>query len=872
MTQPALIYMVIRQMRGPGPFRRKVAFMLGVGIALLASGCAPDVPDYSQRIQVYLSAPVADASVYLWWVDHDGRPLRKDGTRHASPLLLHGTAVASGVTDETGAVVLDDVDFVYGNFVLMAQGGGYVDSWLVAEGISPEDAWRPLDESLVDAALWSVVVDYVPSGTDPEPLVISPLTTLAKAVADRRLSFISGDASGEAPWYASMRDAYALLGAHLGTTNLTRGPLPDWMPGMPEPTEDVPADDESSQALLRSRRPVLPGSGSDATLLALDEQAYRGLILAAFPSLAWQMARAAGLPAGNFDARDLLALLRDDIQDDVGLLDGIGPAGRLVVGGCELPDECAGEADAGAVCRTPCALDSNTLRADLATALAFDFLGSPLDRSGLTLDDVRPLVEQLRTGQTSSIFGHDVPVLELGGPRPIVRALPTTVFDELHDAIVFDERSVPVHTASDYLVELGAFTADEAACPTLHKFVHRLDDPGDNAIRWQFEVADQRGAAIESDAGMYRLRQRQPVPGEPGKDIGPWLTDWLPARALSSVVDGVEYEVVLLRSQIPVLGLVSGEIEIEFRGADQFGLESEPVRYCWQHVPLAAPLQVRNVVEATGAGSLHEANLEPGNNLAPLLNGVPLEQGRSVMDVEIVNGTAEVVYATFAIEQGLTTFTKSWQKTNVHLFFAGESDCLENGDCTMGFLPDRRSIIATDEAGTIERLVSGVTVLDEVTAEYITPCEECNVGQYRIEPRIALGNPRVYRVRLVVTDLGALAPQPLGEELGPFTDAPIDAEIVPIPITGRPFERVKSCQLAMTSLRCEQEEVYRHYVSLVDVALTLAGVRLAGRTSPWPDVPVAIMLPAQDGVLGAPAGIETYHWHTTEVPLPPPHP
>lgn len=869
---PAPTYMVERQ---SPPRSSRMAIIPAVYIALLAGGCAEERPSFEQQIQVYVSAPVVGADVYLWWVDGDGHPLRKDGRRHATAGLDWSTAIVTGGTDDSGSVVLDDADFVFGTFVLASRGGSYMDPWLLAGGSSTMEATVSLAQFGEELTLWSVVTDYVPParasahGMEPAPFVISPMTTLAKAMAERPMEMgepgLAGSSARSGLWYETMRDSFTLLGAHLGDTDLTRGPLPDWLPGMPNQTGQPGLNDGGPP-------PGLPGPDSDVTLPAFDEQARRGLILAAFPSLARQMALAADVPVHSFHTRHLLALLLEDAADPLGLLDGIGPMGQLMAGVCAPPDECAGQESDVATCRAVCTLDSNTLRADLASALAFDFLGSPLDRTGLTLADIISTVEYLRLSQEARLFGY-APPIELGGPRPIVRVLPTTVYDEIDDTIVFDERGVPVHTAGDLQVDLGGPGAGDTTCPLLHKFTHRLDHADDNAIRWQFEIVDQRGAAIEPDAGMYRLRLREGAPGEPGQDIGPWLTDWRPAQALDSVADGVRYEVVLLRSQIPVLGIVSGEIEIELRGADEIGLETEPVRYCWEHVPLAPPLQVRNVVEAVGAGSLHATNLEPGNNLAPLLNGVPLEQGRAVMDLEIVNGTAEPVYVTFTIEQGLATFTKSWQKTNAFLFFAGGSDCLGTGDCTFSFPPDRRTVVATDEAGIIERLVSGTLVQDMTTGQLISPCESCDPDEYRVEPRVSLANPRVYRIQLVVTDLRVLAPQPIGEPFVPFTDAPLDAEVLPnIVITGQTFGRVRSCTSAMIPTYCGAERVYRHYVSLTEAALFLAGgVHLVARSSPSPQLP-AVILPAQSGVLGPPVGIEAYQWSTAEEPLPLPMP
>ncbi|HWN66443.1 MAG TPA: hypothetical protein VNM90_02325 [Haliangium sp.] len=112
------------------------------------------------------------------------------------------------------------------------------------------------------------------------------------------------------------------------------------------------------------------------------------------------------------------------------------------------------------------------MRADLASALAFDFLGSALDRTGMP---------------------------------PVVRVLPTTVHDELGDSIVFDDRGVPAHTAGDHTVTLGKPGSGAIVCLVQHELTHRLDDPNDNAIRWQFEVAGQETARVDAEAGMYRF-------------------------------------------------------------------------------------------------------------------------------------------------------------------------------------------------------------------------------------------------------------------------------------------------------------------------------------------------------------------------------
>ncbi len=290
---------------------------------------------------------------------------------------------------------------------------------------------------------------------------------------------------------------------------------------------------------------------------------------------------------------------------------------------------------------------------------------------------------------------------------------------------------------------------------------------------------------------------------------------------------------------------------------------------CWEHIPLAAPLRVRNVGEAVGEGALHENSLETGNNLAPLINGVALEQGRAVMELDVVNGTAETVYVTLGIEQALATFRKSWQKTNAFLFPGGASGCIGTGDCSFGFPPDKRTVIVSDETGAVTGLVSGIVIHDVLTGQRIEPCEGCDPGEYRFEPRVALGNPRVYRIRLVVTDLGFLAPQPLGVNFGPFADLPLDAEVLPIPITGRTFGRVRECQFpGDTPFECESELVHQHYLALTEASLSLPWLRLSARISPIPELP-ALFLRPQPELFSGTLAVESYQWETAELSLPP---
>ena len=116
---------------------------------------------------------------------------------------------------------------------------------------------------------------------------------------------------------------------------------------------------------------------------------------------------------------------------------------------------------------------------------------------------------------------------------------------------------------------------------------------------------------------------------------------------------------------------VGTDVILEFRGADILQQE-ESVRRCWNHVPLAPPLWVSPASEVgtqlphtNGLPfSIHTYNLDPGNNLAPLINGnLSLSEGVGLMEFELKNGTRESVDVTLDFEQPDARLEKTWRRT-----------------------------------------------------------------------------------------------------------------------------------------------------------------------------------------------------------------
>jgi hypothetical protein len=394
-----------------------------------------------------------------------------------------------------------------------------------------------------------------------------------------------------------------------------------------------------------------------------------------------------------------------------------------------------------------------------------------------------------------------------------------------------------------------------------------MDDPMDNPLRWEFVVTDRRGVGIEPAGGEYRVGIR-------GQGDVMWLTDWRHAIQLGSVENGYKYEVLLTRSALPELATTQATFQLEFRGGDSLAHGTPVARACWQHVPLAAPLYVSEAreVPASDPWSLHSVGI--GNGLAPLLNGVPLAEGKAIMEFDIKNGTDEPVYVTLDVDQPIATYTKSWQKTNAHLFpHPVPSTCPRDGLCTFNYPPDLRTTVVTDVTGTIEQVGDGFIVQEASTGAILEPCAECGVNEYRIAPRRDTAVPRVYRVRLVVRDLSALAPEPAGVSYGPYDDVVLDPAFHPFLISGHLYGRFSVCWLpASDPDLCDGQDEYIHYVALQEASLAIEWLTVRGETRATLELPARPPAPELN-TLGLPLTFTHYTWAKQQSPpLPAPDP
>ncbi len=247
-------------------------------------------------------------------------------------------------------------------------------------------------------------------------VVASPITTMAAAHARARVA-----AGNEATYALAVERSEVLLGTHFGGIEPQR------------------------------TRPVAPTAAAQA---ALDPALRYGLVLASLSGLAAELA---ALEGAAIDTLAVTAALAEDLGGADALFDGAA-AGPILLGACG-----------------PCALDANTPRAGIASALT-SFIRSPEDGTGLDVDDVREFVEGMRTNVEPELFPADQPPIAFDVTPPTVRILAPSV-DAVVDGTVdlevtaLDENEL----ASIVVTGSGPFVAPADDDPTAERYFANWD-------------------------------------------------------------------------------------------------------------------------------------------------------------------------------------------------------------------------------------------------------------------------------------------------------------------------------------------------------------------------------------------------------------
>jgi hypothetical protein len=768
---------------------------LALALAFMLAGacgvsCTSPLSDGVLTGTAMLGLPVSGAEVRVWRLDLDGQ--RRDRT-----------PIAETTTDEAGHFRVE-LGAAFGNLLVETTGGQVRELW----------ANEPIDLDASDR-LAAVLPLYVPV-TERE-IVISPFTTVAAALAERRLML-----GEESVYHEAMQRAQAMLGQHLGDINITGTPA-------------HPIGEPVSQLTARVRH---------------------GLVLGALSLLAGRMANAAGASARSVNTMILTRVLVADVSSETPRLDGTGPDGPIELGQCQPQPDCPD-------CRPICRLSSDTLRIDLAETLAFHLVGSMLDGTGLRFGDVAALADDIAAGVEPLLFGEVAPGAIRDEQGPLVSVLASPFFDEDRSVIDFDTTLRPVlaHLEAARLDLTSLLMGD--CTRALHKHVAGLRALDDNPLRWRFAVSDNAAGFAPEDIH---------VTIRPASTLTPHPLDVVPIDVPDSgYAPGSVFEVVALADAVPALTEVEGRFDIEISAVDRLGNPGPVLRGCWQHVPRAAPLYASTEAQIViGPGSADSVNLD--NDEVHRLLGERLDPALAFpfVRIPVQNNTDEVVYLTPAIDELSGTYDRTWIAARAFLREDDRpDDCLTGNPSTCSLVRPREPRVED----TVENqplpgpadpdAFIALRVID-TAGGFVDTCTECSPGEFRLAPG------RAYELQAVVTTLDFLVPA--GIDTGRITRISVGPTVDRVQLTG--FVDASSFNLcqqedAMTG-DCLGHEFFTLYQALIGVRLDIQSLRISARTAPSPVLTPREPRPARNAsasTLSAPIST-TYAWSTTEERLP----
>lgn len=193
-----------------------------------------------------------------------------------------------------------------------------------------------------------------------------------------------------------------------------------------------------------------------------------------------------------------------------------------------------------------------------------------------------------------------------------------------------DERSdlIDVSTGAPVHTHVGEVVRATAGCVDVYKYAY-LMDPGapqlgseasPNPLLWTFRPT---GVGIDAGRARYRVRRQDGTQSTV-------LRDW---SALGAVTPDGTFHVPIFRSGpdgFPSLGTTAQQVHIDVRFRDWKGVETE-ASVCWDHHPLAAPVELTTPVIADGAGGLAGMTFAANSPISRLANpgaGVPVFRAR----------------------------------------------------------------------------------------------------------------------------------------------------------------------------------------------------------------------------------------------------
>lgn len=418
-------------------------------------------------------------------------------------------------------------------------------------------------------------------------------------------------------------------------------------------------------------------------------------------------------------------------------------------------------------------------------------------------------------------------------PRRPCRVVDSSVRDERGDEITFVAANGPQHVHSGEPIALTG-----SGCPDVFKYAYLMDamapafgsENAANPIHWRFSAS---GSAITTD---YRIRSESAT-----------VLDWTPLAANA----GGNFEIDVLRSGpsgVVELASIGGRYFVDFRARDDRQREAIATG-CWNHHPLAAPIEVRGMIQAATADAVGGFSLAANSPISPLLKpsaGVPVFESR------VIHSVAEPVKLRLEVREPTGTYKKLAitdmvpESTQSVLIGCG-TICRPNSACTPEPETDERCKASnpfdpfdTAEAGELSAGGWTVRVLDTRTNQIATDCAVTGLTvECALAPRRIGGAPTTLAIQLLANNHRELGPSATSVDLLG------EHALQGLTYTGLPIlERKFRCDSKVTSPFDEFGEAFRTCRTLTTFAKLVALDSLAVT---WQ---APVVAPVETAVLG----------------------
>ena len=220
--------------------------------------------------------------------------------------------------------------------------------------------------------------------------------------------------------------------------------------------------------------------------------------------------------------------------------------------------------------------------------------------------------------------------LGLDAIGPTISVMPSSVLDESHDVVTFNNQGEPHHEHDDRPVIL-----DDAHCAEVVKYGYLLDDDvplfGTENVRNELAwvVTGNIGVALSNKNTQFHI-----VNGS-----GAVVVDWQPL-SFTQIGKRIEARVPITRQLADIFGKADDNYTIEWQVVDWAGRTAK-ASACWSMRVLAAPLQTLPPKLATNGemamGNWRLSNVPP---VSRVINGTTAGQ---FFESRITNGTVEPV-------------------------------------------------------------------------------------------------------------------------------------------------------------------------------------------------------------------------------------